>query len=126
MASDAVAQNTSFGRKMTGWGTPGRGAVACPFQGAAANFLASPILPLGEYAQGHLEGARSIDVQASDFDSQVSALPTDGAYIVYCRSGSRSAAASARMAELGFTSVTDAGAMSDATVSTGLPVVTAP
>lgn len=79
----------------------------------------------GEFAQGHLEGARNIDVQASDFDSQVSELPTDGAYIVYCRSGSRSAAASARMAELGFTSVTDAGAMSDAAVSTGLPVVTA-
>ncbi|TFC89087.1 rhodanese-like domain-containing protein [Cryobacterium sinapicolor] len=80
----------------------------------------------GEYAAGHLDGAMNIDVQASDFDSQVSALPTDGDYVVYCRSGSRSAAAVARMGDLGFTSVTDAGAMSAATVSTGLPIVTTP
>ena len=80
----------------------------------------------GEYTAGHLEGAMNIDVQASDFDSKVSALPTDGEYVVYCRSGSRSAAAAARLAELGFTSVADAGAMSAATVSTGLPVVTTP
>ena len=80
----------------------------------------------GEYAAGHLEGALNIDVQASDFDSQVAALPTDGDYVVYCRSGSRSAAAASRLAELGFTSVTDAGAMSAASVSTGLPVVTTP
>lgn len=77
-----------------------------------------------EYASGHLEGAVNIDVQSGDFDKEASALPTDGAYIVYCRSGSRSAAASARMAELGFASVTDAGALDDAAVSTGLPVVT--
>ena len=80
----------------------------------------------GEYAAGHLEGAMNIDVQASDFDSQVSALPADGEYVVYCKSGNRSAAATARLAELGFTSVTDAGGMSAATVSTGLPVVTTP
>ncbi|HSP74906.1 MAG TPA: rhodanese-like domain-containing protein [Cryobacterium sp.] len=80
----------------------------------------------GEYVAGHLEGAMNIDVQSSDFDSKVSALPTDVEYVVYCRSGSRSAAAEARLTELGFTSVTDAGAMSAATVSTGLPVVTTP
>ncbi|MCY7289198.1 MAG: rhodanese-like domain-containing protein [Cryobacterium sp.] len=80
----------------------------------------------GEFASGHLEGAMNIDVQASDFDSRVTALPTDGDYVVYCRSGSRSAAAAARLAELGFASVTDAGAISAATVSTGLPIVTTP
>ena len=80
----------------------------------------------GEYAAGHLEGAMNVDVQASDFDSQMSALPTDGDYVVYCRSGNRSAAAAARLADLGFTSVTDAGSMSAATVSTGLPIVTTP
>lgn len=80
----------------------------------------------GEYAAGHLEGAMNIDVQASSFDSQVAALATDGDYVVYCRSGSRSAGAAARLAELGFTSVTDAGAMSSAAVTTGLPVVTTP
>ncbi|TFD34210.1 rhodanese-like domain-containing protein [Cryobacterium cryoconiti] len=80
----------------------------------------------GEYAAGHLEGAMNIDVQSSSFDSQVSTLPTDGDYVVYCRSGNRSAAAAARLADLGFTSVTDAGALSSAAVTTGLPVVTTP
>lgn len=80
----------------------------------------------GEYAAGHLEGAINIDVQSPDFDGQIGALPKSGAYLVYCRSGSRSAAAAARMAGLGYSQVTDAGAMSAATGSTGLAIVTTP
>ncbi|MDJ0324745.1 rhodanese-like domain-containing protein [Cryobacterium sp. PH31-AA6] len=80
----------------------------------------------GEYAAGHLEGAINVDVQSPDFDSQIGALPKDGAYVVYCQSGNRSAAAAARLAELGYTQVTDAGAMSAAAGSTGLAIVTTP
>ncbi len=79
-----------------------------------------------EYASGHLDGAINVDVQSADFDSQISALPKDGAYVVYCRSGSRSSAAAARMADLGFGQVTDAGALSAAAGSTGLAIVTTP
>ncbi|TFC59727.1 rhodanese-like domain-containing protein [Cryobacterium sp. TMT2-15-1] len=109
------------------------GLTACstPAAPAAESAMAADTVVIdvrtpGEYAAGHLKGALNIDVQSSDFDSQASALPTDEDYIVYCRSGSRSAAAAARLADLGFTSVTDAGAMSAATVSTGLPIVTTP
>ena len=58
-----------------------------------------------EYQAGHLEGAVNIDVESTTFDSEVGALPKDGAYFVYCRSGNRSAVATERMATLGFTTL---------------------
>ena len=75
-----------------------------------------------EFASGHLEGAVNIDVQSASFDAAVSELPTDGEYVVYCRSGNRSAAAIDRMEGLGFTTITDAGAVAAASESTGLAI----
>lgn len=66
-----------------------------------------------EFAQGHVDGARNIDVSSPAFREQVSTLPRDGRYVVYCRSGNRSAAAIAIMRELGFTDLTDGGALDD-------------
>ena len=79
-----------------------------------------------EYNAGHLDGAVNIDVQSPDFDSLITALPTDGEYVVYCASGNRSSSAAARMEGLGFTNVTDAGGISAAAASTGLATVTTP
>lgn len=79
-----------------------------------------------EYTAGHLDGAVNIDVQSADFDTLIGVLPTDGDYVVYCASGNRSAVAVDRMADLGFTTVTDAGGFSAAEDSTGLAVVTGP
>jgi phage shock protein E len=64
-----------------------------------------------EYAAGHVEGAVNIDIASPSFDSDIAALPTDQTYVVYCRSGNRSADAAARMAAAGFTDVynVDAG-----------------
>ena len=73
-----------------------------------------------EFAAGHLREAQNIDVQGASFDAQVAELPKDGSYLVYCRSGNRSAAAVARMKQLGFTDVIDGGAF-DALVEAGLP-----
>lgn len=75
-----------------------------------------------EYASGHLQGAVNIDVGAADFDTRIAELPLDGEYVVYCRSGNRSAAAVDRMNELGFTDVTDAGGLDAAASATGLAV----
>jgi phage shock protein E len=66
-----------------------------------------------EYADGHLAGARNIDLSADTFTDEVSELDRDAAYVVYCRTGARSAEAAARMADLGFTDVLDAGGLSD-------------
>jgi len=76
-----------------------------------------------EYAEGHLDGAMNIDVQAADFDDRIAELPTDAEYIVYCRTGSRAAAAVAQMTTLGFTDVTNAGSLADASAGTGIAVV---
>lgn len=76
-----------------------------------------------EFAGGHLEGAINLDVQSASFDALASQLPTDGEYVVYCRSGNRSATAIARLEALGFTTLTNAGGIDAAAASTGLEVV---
>lgn len=77
----------------------------------------------GEFAEGHLDGAVNIDVQATDFAARAAELPVDAPVVVYCRSGNRSAAAVAVLRDLGFTDLTDAGAMPDAAASLGLDIV---
>jgi rhodanese-related sulfurtransferase len=66
-----------------------------------------------EYAAGHIKGAELIDVQAVDFRRRVEQLDPDGTYVVYCRSGSRSATAAAIMVEVGLTDVSNAGGYDD-------------
>ena len=76
-----------------------------------------------EHVGGHLQDAINIDVQSPDFDTLIAALPIDGDYIIYCAIGNRSAAAATRMADLGFTALTDAGGITDASAATGLAIV---
>ncbi|NYE21559.1 rhodanese-like domain-containing protein [Microbacterium immunditiarum] len=76
----------------------------------------------GEYAGGHLETAINIDLRSPEFDSAISELDTDVDYVVYCQSGNRSAQAVAAMQAAGL-DVHDAGGISDAARSTGLPIV---
>ncbi|TFC52191.1 rhodanese-like domain-containing protein [Cryobacterium sp. TMT1-21] len=101
-------------------------APAAPPVALAADAVVIDVRTPGEFSAGHLEGAVNIDVQSPDFDSRMAPLPTDGDYLVYCQSGNRSSAAAARLAELGYTSVTDGGGISAAASSTGLAVVTTP
>lgn len=75
-----------------------------------------------EFASGHLEGAINIDVQSPSFDAMASQLPTDGEYVIYCRSGNRSASAIERLDGLGFTTLTNAGGVDAASAATGLPI----
>lgn len=55
-----------------------------------------------EYKEGHLEGAKLINVMAPEFASRLNALDKEANYFVYCRSGQRSAAACHAMKQLGF------------------------
>jgi rhodanese-related sulfurtransferase len=75
-----------------------------------------------EYAAGHLEGAINIDVESGDFEQLVSELDLEGEYQLYCRSGRRSAIATEKMLELGFTSVTDLGSLEEASAATGIAI----
>jgi phage shock protein E len=76
-----------------------------------------------EYAEGHLEGAVNLDVQSGRFEEELESLDPDAAYVVYCRTGNRSAAAVATMEASGFTDVTDLGGFDDAATSTGIDIV---
>lgn len=64
-----------------------------------------------EYAQGHIDNALNVDVQSPTFADEIGALARDGRYVVYCRSGNRSADAVRQMADLGFTEVYDMGGL---------------
>ena len=55
-----------------------------------------------EFAQGHLRGARHLEVTSPDFGARVANLdPTRPTY-VYCRSGARSAQAATQLKAAGF------------------------
>ncbi len=58
-----------------------------------------------EFAQGHLAGAKNLNVMAPDFEQQVAQLDRGKTYLVYCRSGNRSARAVQAMTRLGFTRI---------------------
>ena len=60
-----------------------------------------------EFSEGHIENAKNINIMGDDFDAQVAALDKTKPMMVYCKSGGRSAKASARLKELGFTTITD-------------------
>lgn len=59
----------------------------------------------GEFAEGHIEGARLIDFQSGNFENEIAALDKNATYAVYCRSGNRSGQAVKVMQEAGFSNV---------------------
>jgi rhodanese-related sulfurtransferase len=75
-----------------------------------------------EFAAGHVPGAVNLNVESPDFAAGIAELATDATYVVYCRSGRRSALAADQMAEAGFTTVRDLGAL-DSWAAAGYPVV---
>jgi rhodanese-related sulfurtransferase len=66
-----------------------------------------------EFGQGHVVGAINIDVEGPTFGEQIAELDKDEPYLVYCRSGRRSAIAAEKMVEAGFTDIADAGGLAD-------------
>ena len=55
-----------------------------------------------EYSEGHVPGARNLNVTDKTFAERVAKLDKDKTYLVYCQSGGRSTRAAAKMKELGF------------------------
>jgi rhodanese-related sulfurtransferase len=76
-----------------------------------------------EYAGGHIGNAINIDFNAADFKEKISKLDKNAGYLVYCRTGARSAAASNVMAELGFKDFFNMTGGISAWEAAGLPVV---
>jgi rhodanese-related sulfurtransferase len=58
-----------------------------------------------EFASGHIAGATNIDFESGTFASDIQKIDKSKSYAVYCRSGNRSAQATAIMAKDGFKSI---------------------
>ncbi len=58
-----------------------------------------------EYAQGHIKGAKLINIYDKDFDAQIAKLNKESTTLVYCKSGRRSAGAMRKMESAGFSTV---------------------
>jgi rhodanese-related sulfurtransferase len=59
----------------------------------------------GEYASGHLEGAKLMDWSNGQFQKEMATLDKDTPVLLYCASGRRSEAALNAMQEAGFKEV---------------------
>jgi phage shock protein E len=77
-----------------------------------------------EFAAGHLAGAININVEGTDFATQMGQLDKAKNYVLYCHSGRRAGIALDWMKQNGFTgTITNAGGISDASGATGLAIV---
>ncbi len=66
-----------------------------------------------EYAEAHVAGAVNINVDGPDFEARIEELDPETPYLVYCRTGNRSAKAASQMEEAGIKDIADAGGIAD-------------
>lgn len=76
-----------------------------------------------EYATGHLDGAVNFNWEDPSFADQVATLDKNGVYVLYCRSGNRAGQAVDAMKSMGFTNLTNAGGVDNASAVTGIAIV---
>lgn len=76
-----------------------------------------------EYDGGHIATAVNIDYYSPDFRARVDNLDRSKRYLVYCRTGVRSAAASQILADLGFREIYNLGDGINRWIQDGYPVV---
>lgn len=74
-----------------------------------------------EFDEGYLPGAILVDFYDEGFVAQIEGLDRDVPYLVYCRSGGRSAKTAQLMTQLGFSEVTDVAGGMLAWADAGLP-----
>lgn len=60
-----------------------------------------------EFSEGHLQGAQNLDFSSEGFSASIAGLDKSMNYMVYCKSGRRSAMAAEQMKDAGFTKITD-------------------
>lgn len=97
----------------------------------AADLLAAPpdglvvldVRTPGEFAAGHLPDAINLDYQAAGFADDLGALDREVPYLLYCRSGNRSAQAREMMRGLGFVEVHELGGGMNAWAEAGGAIV---
>lgn len=76
-----------------------------------------------EYASGHLEGSKLLDLNSGEVAAAIPTLDPETEYLVYCRSGNRAGQAVALMEQAGFTNVSNLGSLEQASKATGISIV---
>jgi rhodanese-related sulfurtransferase len=85
--------------------TPSQAADLIREKGQDPLFIILDVRTAMEFSTSRIKGARNIDAKAPAFRESIGKLDKNGAYLVYCRSGKRSAMAMSLMKELGFKEV---------------------
>jgi len=75
-----------------------------------------------EFADGHLPGAKLVDLRSAAFADQVAGLDKSKLYLVHCAGGVRSAKACIKMTSLGFTNLVNLEGGLSAWQEAGKPV----
>ncbi|MCP4217301.1 MAG: rhodanese-like domain-containing protein [bacterium] len=104
--------------------TPAEAAQLIRENQGNANFVILDVRTQGEFAGGYIEGAVNIDFYAADFRDSLQGLSKSKIYLIYCRSGNRSASALAIMRELEFEHVNNMLGGITRWISEGYSVVT--
>ena len=89
----------------------------------SADFVIVDVRTPEEYASGHLANAINIDLEDKSFDSNIATLDKNKKYLVYCRSGRRSAEAAGKMVDIGIYNVYDLSGGITQWTAEGNPVV---
>lgn len=103
LISGLLAIKASIGRK----GAEDFAALIQQYKASETQFVLLDIRTLGEFQQGHIEGASQLDFYGKGFRTELAKLDKNLPYLIYCRSGNRSGQSLRVMRELGFTNVQD-------------------
>lgn len=87
-----------------------------------ANVVVIDVRTPGEYASGYIKGAKSMNLYDRSFQSNIEQLDKNKTYMVYCRSGARSARAMSTMKAKGISTVYNLQGGIGAWMRAGFPV----
>lgn len=110
-ASDGAGEGAGTTEAAAGAGAPAAGQEAAAVALEEGRVVIDVRTP-EEFDEGHVADAQRIGLADADFADQIAALDPDVDYVVYCRSGNRSAQAAAEMRALGL-DVLDGGGLPD-------------
>jgi rhodanese-related sulfurtransferase len=88
-----------------------------------SNFVILDIRTPGEYQSGHLQNAVMIDYYSKSFADEIGRLDKEKSYLVYCRSGNRSARSMDLFKKLQFQKIYHLSSGINSWMSEDLPLV---
>ena len=71
----------------------------------SGDYILFDVRTVEEYMDGHIEGAKSLNVLDDQFDKTILNIDNSRKYLIYCKSGGRSQKALEKMKDAGFTHV---------------------